>query len=154
MGIIRKSFARRFTKEEYKQLRKILAEQTRVFRKRPQYIIGNLLLVGLMFYFFFRGFGGNLLNGSAVGCGVALLFMKAKDCKKTIAFFIMFPVMFFFLRISGRSDTWNWEYLLYAALVLMGFMCSTNSIKEHLCETILNNEKSKQSDNPIDMKQQ
>ena len=50
----------RLSKEDRKKLRRIFAEEHKFLLKRPQYIIGNILMALLIFYFLFKGLLGGL----------------------------------------------------------------------------------------------
>jgi positive regulator of sigma E activity len=92
MELMHKLFFRRFSAEEYKQLIEIHIEETKQLRKRVQFIVGLVLLIGLFLYFSFR----------------AILF-----------------------------EGFKWEYLVYALIILTGFISVNDSIREYFCERLL-----------------
>jgi hypothetical protein len=76
-------FKKRFSIEEYKELYRILAEQTKIFRKRPQYIIGNILLFAIVLYFFISGLLSRPTDWQNVGFAMLLLF-TALCCENSV----------------------------------------------------------------------
>jgi len=169
MEVMKKLFYRRFSREEYKQLRTILSEETKVMLKRPQYIIGHIPILGLLFYFLVRAFGPEsfgafewprtadavgIIVGSIVGVCVVWLVLKLFKAKvgysKFILVFVGFWMIAFGLFTYGQphSETGiQWEFAIYAALTFFGWLFCTGSIKEHFCERIFMSQKeSKQAD--------
>ena len=77
MKLLKKLLYRRFSKEEYKELQKILVQENKALLRRPQYIIGNIIAVVMIFYFMIRGFGVEdfswLSARSAVGAIIGVL---------------------------------------------------------------------------------
>ncbi len=67
-------FKKRFSIEEYKELYRILAKQTKIFCKRPQYIIGHIFLFGIVLYFLVSGFRSRPTDWQNVGFAILLLF--------------------------------------------------------------------------------
>ena len=83
--------------------------------------------------------------GVVGGVSVALLVLwvllklfKAKTFHAGLFIIILgFWMLCFGLLTSAQlSSKTKWEYLLYAVLILFGWLCSCNSIKEHFCEKI------------------
>ena len=153
MKLINKLLYKRFSKDEYKQLREIISEETKVLLKRPQYIIGNIMMAGLVFYFMVRAFGNEVFEwpktGDIVGvilgvCAGALVIwlisvrlLRFKFSKLFWAFWVLWMVPFLLIITAQPSSETKWSYLIYAALTLVGWLCSCGSIKEHFSEKIL-----------------
>ncbi|UCE99678.1 MAG: hypothetical protein JSV82_01020 [Planctomycetota bacterium] len=161
MKLIKRLVYGRFSKAEYKQLSKILSEETEVLLNRPQYIIGNLIIAGLIFYFIARAFSPDTYAwpsiahivkavpiatvGSAIGVFATWLIFKLFKVKelfpKGFISFLLLPLLFFMtlfvLLVHGQNDSAvKWEFLLYAMLTLIGWLCCCNSIKKCLSERI------------------
>jgi hypothetical protein len=161
MSLIGKLLYGRFSKDEYKQLSKILSEETEVLLKRPQYIIGNLIIAGLIFFFIARAFSPDTYEwpntthilkavliaavGAPLGVFVAWLIFRLFKVKeffpKGFIPFLLLPLLFFMtlfvLLVYGQNDSAvKWEFLVYALLTLIGWLCCCNSIKECLGERI------------------
>lgn len=158
MGANEKLIHRRFTKDEYKQLRTIFSEESKVMMKRPGYIVGNILMIVMLFYFLVCAFDPESLEtferptietviGAVVG-GIAGTFVywlllkrttpKGSSLKLAVVFWGVW-MFFFFLFTNGQADSeaWvNWEFAIYAAATLFGWLFCTGSIKEHFCEKI------------------
>lgn len=165
MELINKLLYRRFSKEEYKQILKILSAETRVLLKRPQYIIGNFILAGLVIYFVGMAFGTWNLQGMSsenitilifgfLGGGfVSWLLIKRKPQKVYYSFLgfwidlIFWWVIILIIVIREPGAQINWMYLIYAVLTFLGWGCSCNSIKEHLCERIFTSQKNTETSN-------
>ena len=115
MQLIRRLLYGRFSKDEYKQFRKILSEETGILLNRPQYIIGNIIIAGLIFYFIARAFSPETYEwpsiahifkaipiaavGTAFGAFVTWLIFKLFKAKELfpkgfIPFFLL-PLLFF-----------------------------------------------------------
>ena len=56
MGLASDLVHGRVSIEEYRQIRTIFFQESRSLLKRPQYIIGHILIVGSIFYFACRAF--------------------------------------------------------------------------------------------------
>jgi hypothetical protein len=144
MKIMKKLFYRRFSKEECKQIMTIFYEETKVMMKRPQYIIGHALIMGMLFYFLVRAFGPEnfrefkwpsiaIIVGATAGTSVFLLGLKIFKMKNSYPMVFFGLWMFaFFLLTGGQRLAVRWEFLLYAFLTLFGVVFCTGSIKEHL----------------------
>lgn len=161
MELINKLLYRRFSKDEYKQLREILGEETKIFRRRPQFIIGHILMFGLMFYFLVRAFipesfqlpkTGDMVGvvfGAAVGVFVGWLIFKLLKAKgpppKIFLPFMFFWIVFCLMTIIQPSSQTKWEYFIYSILTLSGWLCCCGSIKEHFCEKIFTSRKKMES---------
>ena len=170
MEVMKKIFYRRFSKNEYKQLRTILSEETKVVLKRPQYIIGHVLIIGMLFYFLVMAFGPEsfgefewprtadvvgIVVGTAVGTCIFWLglklfkVLKGNDLKFAVIFFGFWMIAFGLLTAGQRHSGTRiqWEFAIYAALTFFGWLFCTGSIKEHFCERIFMSQKeSKQAD--------
>ncbi|MHC4126539.1 MAG: hypothetical protein ACYSRR_08845 [Planctomycetota bacterium] len=166
MKLIKRLLYGRFSKDEYKQLSKILSEENVILLNRPQYIIGNLIIAGLIFYFLARAFSPDTYEwpkiahilkavpiaavGTAVGVFAMWMIFKLFRIKEIfpkgfIPFFLL-PLLFvmtlFVLLVHGQiTSTVKWEFLLYAMLTLIGWLCCCNSIKECLGERIFASQK-------------
>jgi len=172
MHLFRKLLYGRFSKDEYKQLSKILSEETEVLLNRPQYIIGNLIIAGLIFFFIARAFSPDTYEwpsiahtlkavpiaavSGAIGVFATWLIFKLFKVKelfpKGFIPFLLLPLLFFMtffvLLVYGQiPSTVKWEFLLYAMLTLIGWLCCCNSIKEYLAERILASRKKEPKDN-------
>jgi hypothetical protein len=157
----KKLLRRRFSKEEYAELLEILKQESGKLLKRPGYVIGNLLIMVLMFFFFIRAVWPVTFSwpgikevvivpiSVAVGLGVVWLFLKITKLRSKVNLpgwwfiWMAFCLTCFGLITSVReSSECRWEYIMYAFAVFVGWLCVSNSIKEHLCETILKMRKS------------
>ena len=154
MELMHKLFFRRFSAEEYKQLREIHIEETKGLRKRVQFIVGLILLMGLALYFLFRanGFKGlhwpstrevvAIVAGVAAGIFTAwilLRWFKVNKLFKT-CFPLLFGVYFLtfqVLRVASSSRAFEWEYLAYMLIVTTAFICVNDSIREYFCERLM-----------------
>jgi len=85
-------FRKRYGRGDYAELFRILGSETRALRRRPTYLVGLLVSVGLSLYFVVTG-------------------------------------------VKGASIDW-WA-LAIGALILFGYLCAINSVREHLCERLL-----------------
>lgn len=162
MEIIKKLFYRGFSKDEYRQLRSIFSEESKVVRKRPQYIIGHILIIGLLFYFLVRAFGPasfgalewpgaadvvGVVVGTAVGtCIFYLLFKKLSKVKGgylkfVVVFWALWMLVFGLLTTAQPHSEREWEFAIYAVLMFFGWLCCTASIMEHFCEKIFMSQK-------------
>lgn len=162
MKIINKLFYRGFSRDEYRQLRTIFSEESKVVRKRPQYIIGHILIIGLLLYFLVRAFGPVSLGalewpsaadvlgvviGTAVGtCIFYLLFKKLSKVKGgylrfVVVFWALWMLVFGLLTTAQPHSEREWEFAVYAVLIFFGWLCCTASIMEYFCEKILMSQK-------------
>ena len=154
MELMHKLLFRRFSAEEFKQFREIYQEETKKLRKRIQFIVGLILLAALMFYFLFRAFGFRDIQwpstGDVVGCvagvtaGVFTAWLLCRWFKLNKLFktymlilFGVFFLIFQFLIVSSNSKAFEWEYLVYTLIILTGFICINDSIREYFCERLL-----------------
>lgn len=141
------------SKEDRNKLRNILSEEEKSLLKRPQYIIGNIIIIGLILYFLFKGLGYKVsqlpnvsvmisdIVGLAVALSVIWLLNKwFKFFKNIVIFMVIWGIWMsvWNLLTSAHSGPTiiKWEYLVYAILILFGWVCSCGSIKEHLSEKI------------------
>jgi hypothetical protein len=158
MKVVDKLLYRRYSKEDYKELRAILGEETRVMLRRPQYIIGHILILGLVCYFLVRAFVPArfqwpetrtivmLVVGAGVGVFVAYLMhilLKVQKGMKFAPIFWGIWILLFFLLTEGAEGETRWEYVMYFVVAFVGWMCCTASIKEHFCEKIFMSRKEK-----------
>ena len=152
MDIMHKLFFRRFSIDEFQRFKEIYKEEKKGLIKRPQYIAGIILLGGIMLYFLFRAFtvqgvglpsirekGGDIIGvfGGLIGCWLILSLFKASKTFKII-FLIIFGSFFSFITLFAvRTNSFEWEYLIYTVIVLGGFTCISDSIPNYFCEKIL-----------------
>lgn len=152
MELMHKLFFRRFSTEEFTQFRVIYQEETKKLRKRVQFIVGLILLSALMFYFLFRAFGFKDLQwpsiGGVVGCvagvaaGVLAAWLLLRWFNTPFKTYILIPfgaflLIFQLLMVASRSRAFEWEYFLYTLIILAGFICVNDSIREYFCERLL-----------------
>lgn len=154
MKVIDKLLYRRFTKDEYKELKEMLAEEEKMLMKRPGYITGNILMLGLFLYFVARAFGPENYKwpdtGDVVGVVVGVCFggfvfwlllkrWKARSASMTfmVGFWCVWMVLFGLLTTGQEGSRTHWDFVSYASLTFFGWMLSCNSVKEHLCEKML-----------------
>ena len=161
MSLIRKLLYGRFSKDEHKQLSKILSQETAALLNRPQYIIGNLTIAGLIFFFLARAFSPDTYEwpsiahtlkavpiaavsaaGGAFATWLIFKLLKVKELfPRSFVPFLLLPLLFFMalfvLLVYGQiTSTVKWEFLVYAMLTLIGWLCCCNSIKKYLGERI------------------
>jgi len=151
MEMMHKLFFRRFSTEEFKQFKEIYREETKKLRKRVQFIVGIILLAALMFYFLFRAFDlqwpssrelAASVAGAAAGVFIIWLgsrFSKLNKLSKThiLILFGMFFLIFILITVASSSRVFEWEYLVYALIILVGVICLNDSIREYFCERLL-----------------
>jgi hypothetical protein len=146
MELVHKLFFRRFSAEEYKQLKEIHIEETKQLRKRVQFIVGLILLSGLMFYFFFRAFGIAInmvlllacIGGIIAGVFTVWLLSRWFKLNKVFVIFIIVQCIILPIVTSSRgSREFEWEYLVYTMIILVGFISLNDSIREYFCERLL-----------------
>lgn len=147
------SLYRKLSKEDRNKLRNILSEEQKSLLKRPQYIIGNIIIAILIFYFLFKGLGykvsqlPNVADMISVMAGLVaallavwLLNKWLKFFKNIILFMIIWGIWMFVWKLLMHTHsgpkTFKLEYLVYAILMFFGWLCSCGSIKEHLSEKI------------------
>ncbi len=129
--------------------------------KRPGYIIGHVLIIGLVFYFLVRAFGpesfemlewpktANMVGivvGTGAGVFVVWLILKLSKVKHgylkfALAFWGLWMLAFGLLTIAQPHSKREWEFAIYAALTFLGWLCCTSSIREHFCEKIFMSQK-------------
>jgi len=158
--MIGKLFFRRFSRAEYKQIKEMLFEETKVMIKRPGYIAGDVLLGGLLFYFLVRAFGpasfkafewpktgdiAGIFVGTGVGVIVFWLLLKLfikrfkfkiVSLKFMVVFWFFWMLVFGLLTTAQPESEMRWEFAIYAGLVLFGWLFCMGSIKRHFCEKI------------------
>jgi len=66
-------FRKRYGPEEYVELIRLLGSETRALVKRPTYVLGGVVSVGVSVYFLVLGFGGASIDGEAVLIGSLVL---------------------------------------------------------------------------------
>jgi hypothetical protein len=76
-------FRKRFTREEYVNLFRLLRQETSVLRRRPTYLLGLLVSGGLCFYFLISGLAATPNDWKAVGLGMLILFGYACGVNST-----------------------------------------------------------------------
>ena len=147
------SFYRELSKEDRNKLRAILSEEKKSLLKRPQYIIGNIIIAVLIFYLLFKALGYKVsqfpnvrdtipfIVGLAASLSVLWLLNKWFKVFKNIVVFLIFLSIWMFawglLRCTHSGPTtFKLEYLVYAIFILFGWLCSCGSIEEHLSEKI------------------
>jgi peptidoglycan/LPS O-acetylase OafA/YrhL len=154
MELMRKLFFRRFSTEEFKQFREIYLEETKKLRKRVQFMVGLILLAAIMCYFLLRAFGFKDLQwpstrevvgcvaGVAAGVFTAWLLLRWFKCTKLFKTYWLIPfgvffLIFQFLMVASSSRAFEWEYLVYTLIILAGFICVNDSMREYFCERLL-----------------
>jgi len=145
-------FKKRFTKEERKELREIVTKEGKEIMKRPMYLMGFNIMLGLMVYFSWRGHGANQLKWPTVNDAiwsaiailtVGLVFWLIGIIKKTgwPIFFMLFWIFIIFICTLQMFDSLQGEYYVYAILVGLGWLCNEAAIKKHFVEKIYQQEK-------------
>jgi len=136
----RKLFYNKFSREE------------QVLVKRPQYILGSIILLGLFFYFWVRAFGPDvfewppikdvisIIAGGCISVFIMWLLFRAFGVRsKSMLFLLVFAAawttIFGLLTIGQKRSSINWEYLVWAILIFLGWILCSNSIKGHLSKT-------------------
>ena len=148
MGLANDLVHGRVSIEEYRQLRAIFLQESRSLLKRPQYIIGHILIIGSLFYFMCRAFMPETFEwpdtnevirvALASAAGVFVLWLVLKMLKfKSVFARVFLPIwgawmMFFGVTRQGALEI-TWEYIIYAVAVFVGWLCCCNSIKGHMC---------------------
>jgi len=148
---------------EHKEFAEVCSEETKKLRKRPQFIVGVVLLGGLMFYFLIRASIPEkfvwpslanvvgVVSGAGGGVFVGWLILKILGVKGLFAK-IFLPVMFlwfvfFGLMVWSQPDSQlHWEYLIYSVVTLAGWLLCYEAIKRHFCERILASPKDKKEE--------
>ena len=148
MGLASDLVHGRVSIEEYRRLRAIFFQESRSLLKRPQYIIGHILIIGSIFYFMCRAFIPETFEwpdtsevvriAVAAIVGVFVLWLVLRLFKfKSVFAKVFLPIwgawmMFFGITRQGALEI-QWEYIIYAVVVFVGWLCCCNSIKGHLC---------------------
>ena len=152
------SLYRKLSKEDRSRLRNIFSEEHKFLLKRPQYIIGNIIIAALIFYSIFKGLGykvGQLTHVAdviSVIAGLAAALLVVWSLNKWLKFFkniILFMAIWgiwmlvwtLLIHTHSGPKLFKLEYLLYAILIFVGWQCSCGSIKEHLSEKIFMSQK-------------
>ena len=150
------------SKEQRKQLLSLYNEESMKLLKRPMYCIGNFVIAAMIFYFLFTGLGYTVsqlpmvsdILGSIIGLAVVLLviwlinkWLKLK--KNNILFFIFWGIWMFiwFLLKSTHvgPKVISYEYLIYAVLVFVSWLCCGDSMLKYFCNKIFIAENNKQT---------
>ena len=157
-------FKKRFTKEERKKLNDILAIESMQIMKRPIFIVGMVIMMGLIMYFLLRGLGysqfglpktGDMVSTVVgLGAGILTVWLLCKWLKmKNLLWFIIFWgvwMLIFGLSTAGQeSGRIQWEYLIYAALAFFGYVSAICETKDHFIEKIFQQEKEKATNNNV-----
>lgn len=148
MGLASDLVHGRVSIEEYRQIRAIFFHENRRLLRRPQYIIGHIFIIGSIFYFMCRAFLPETLErpdahevvriavASVVGVFVLWVVLRLLKFKSVFAK-VFLPIwgawmMFFGVTRQGALEI-TWEYIIYAVVVFVGWLCCCNSIKGHMC---------------------
>jgi len=148
MGLASDLVHGRVSIEDYRQLRAIFFQESRSLLKRPQYIVGHILIIGIMFYFMCKAFMPETFErpqmnevvrvafASAVGVFVLWLVLRLLKFKSIFGK-VFLPIwgawiMFFGITRQEALEI-NWEYIIYAVVIFAGWLCCCNSIKGHMC---------------------
>ncbi|MBW2647266.1 MAG: hypothetical protein JRE23_14045 [Deltaproteobacteria bacterium] len=148
----------KLSKEECRRLRDISSEEHKFLLKKPQYIIGNVVILALVFRFLFTGLGYKVSQVPSVfdvistilGLGVSLLSLWLlskwlKFFKNSIVFMVMFSIWVFAWQLLVNAHSGpvaiEPEHLVCAILIFIGWLCSCGSIKEYFIEKIFMSEK-------------
>lgn len=149
MGIFRK----RYTKEEKIEINKVCIEQLKDLNKNPLYLSGLILFAISSLYLFFRAniefneIDAHLIKliivklfAAIFASFIVLLIFKYTSLKNKkiniapmIYWFIFFSLAMSFVQFSHKI---NWEYIIYAVMLIAIFGFVVDGIKMHLCGKI------------------
>lgn len=151
MGLASDLVHGRVSMEEYRQIRAIFFQESRSLLRKPQYIIGHVLIIASIFYFTCRAFMPETFEwpdtsevvriAFAAIIGVFVLWLVLRLLKfKSVFAKVFLPIwgawmMFFGITRQGPLEI-TWEYIIYAVVVFAGWLCCSNSIKNYMSARI------------------
>jgi hypothetical protein len=141
------------SEEQRKQLSTLCKEERNELLKRPQYFIADIIVLNLLSYFTLRGVGytisqlpkiSDIMEALAVvAVSILLIWLMNKWLKQNNIIYLMtlYGTSIFIWSLlkhphSGPTVI-SYEYLVYAVLLIVGWLCSGGSTIKYFCEKIV-----------------